>query len=87
MVFIPKCRKKSLHGKIRKFFGPVFRELVEQQRSQILEGHMALDHMHPLIHVKPIYPAVEEIGSIMHSISRFITKRLKLKVNDPLSFL
>jgi hypothetical protein len=43
--------------------------------------------MHPLIHVKPIYPAVEEIGSIMHSISRFITKRLKLKVNDPLSFL
>ena len=30
VMFIPKGRKKELYGKIRKFLGPVFRELARQ---------------------------------------------------------
>jgi len=35
VVFIPKCWKKELYGKIRKFLGPVFHEVARQKRSQI----------------------------------------------------
>ena len=37
VVFIPKGRKKSLYGKIRKFLGPVFHELAGQSAQKLLE--------------------------------------------------
>ncbi|MBF5059549.1 hypothetical protein NEPTK9_001063 [Candidatus Neptunochlamydia vexilliferae] len=40
IVFIPKCRKKALYGKVRTFLGPVFHELASQRGSKIVEGHM-----------------------------------------------
>jgi putative transposase len=64
VVFIPKCRKKALYGKIRKFLGPVFHELAGQRRSQILEGHMVQDQVHMLIRIPPKYPVAEVIGYI-----------------------
>ena len=62
VVFVPKCRKKALYGKIRKFLGPVFHELASQRRSQILEGHMVQDHVHMLIRIPPKYSVAEVIG-------------------------
>jgi putative transposase len=62
VVFIPKCRKKALYGKIRKFLGSVFHELAGQRRSQILEGHMVQDHVHMLIRIPPKYSGAEVIG-------------------------
>lgn len=64
VVFIPKCRKKSLYGKIRKYLGPVFRELSRQRESEILEGHMVVDHVHMLIRIPPKYAVAEVIGYI-----------------------
>jgi putative transposase len=37
LVFVPKCRKKVLYGKIRTFLGPVFHELAGQRGSKILD--------------------------------------------------
>src|SRR5467141_2900328 len=51
VVFIPKGRKKALYGKIRKFLGPVLRELAGQRGSTIVEGHMVHDHVHMLIRI------------------------------------
>ena len=62
VVFVPKCRKKALYGKIRKFLDPVFHELASQRRSQILEGHMVQDHVHMLIRIPPKYSVAEVIG-------------------------
>jgi putative transposase len=62
VVFVPKCRKKALYGKIRKFLGPVFHELASQRRSQILEGHRVQDHVPMLIRIPPKYPVAEVIG-------------------------
>ena len=45
LVFIPKFRKKVLYGQIRKFLGPVFRELARQRDCEIIEGHMVQDHV------------------------------------------
>ncbi len=64
VVFIPKCRKKELYGKIRKFLGPVFHELASQRGSKIIEGHMVQDHVHMLISIPPKYSVSEVIGYI-----------------------
>jgi putative transposase len=64
IVFIPKFRKKDLYGKIRRFLGPVFRELSAQRGSTIVEGHMVQDHVHMLIKIPPKYSVAEVIGYI-----------------------
>lgn len=64
LVFIPKFRKKVLYGQIRKFLGPVFRELARQRDCEILEGHMVQDHVHMLITIPPKYSISEVVGYI-----------------------
>jgi hypothetical protein len=53
VVFIPKCRKKVLYGQIRRELGVVFRELARQRESEIVEGHLMIDHVHMLISIPP----------------------------------
>jgi putative transposase len=64
VVFIPKGRKKVLYGQIRKFLGPVFRELAQQRECTILEGHMVQDHVHMMIRIPPKYSVAEVVGYI-----------------------
>ncbi|MBN1909612.1 MAG: transposase [Pirellulales bacterium] len=35
IVFIPKCRRKVLYGKIRQSLGEVFHELAKQRESML----------------------------------------------------
>ena len=46
VVFIPKCRRKTLYGQLRQYLGEVFRRLAEQKGSQIEEGHLMPEHVH-----------------------------------------
>ncbi len=62
LVFVPKGRKRELYGKIRKFLGPVLRELAQQRGSTIVEGHMVADHVHMLIKIPPKYAVSEVVG-------------------------
>ncbi|WP_341748254.1 IS200/IS605 family transposase [Candidatus Tisiphia endosymbiont of Dascillus cervinus] len=64
IVFIPKCRKRELYGKVRKYLGNVFHELAFQRGSKIIEGHMVQDHVHMLIKIPPKYSVAEVIGYI-----------------------
>ena len=64
VVFVPKRRKKTLYGKVRKFLGAVLHELTSQRRSEILEGHMVQDHVHMLIRIPPKYSVAEVVGYI-----------------------
>jgi putative transposase len=64
VVFIPKGRKKVLYGNVRKFLGPVFRELALQRECKIIEGHMVQDHVHMMIRIPPKYSVAEVIGYI-----------------------
>ncbi|HVC59878.1 MAG TPA: transposase, partial [Acetobacteraceae bacterium] len=38
VVFIPKCRRKTLYVQLRRYLGEVFRKLAEQKESRIDEG-------------------------------------------------
>jgi REP element-mobilizing transposase RayT len=49
VVFIPKCRRKTLYAELRKHLGEVFRHLAQQKESRIEEGHLMSDHVHMLI--------------------------------------
>ena len=64
VVFIPKCRRKELYGKIRKFLGPVLHEKARQKGCKIEEGHMVQDHVHMLIKIPPNFLVAEIIGYI-----------------------
>jgi len=73
VVFIPKCRKKQLYGQVRKFLGPVFRELARQKECLIIEGRMMADHVHTLIEILPKYAASTVIGFIKFGEKRGTT--------------
>ena len=64
IVFIPKCRRKTLYLEPRGHLGEVFRRLAEQRESKILEGHLMLDHVHMLILVPPKYAVSQVVGFI-----------------------
>ena len=64
IVFIPKCRKKVLFGQIRRELGTVFRELARQKESEIIEGHLMVDHVHRLISIPPKYSVAQVMGFV-----------------------
>jgi len=64
IVFIPKCRRKVLYGKIRRSLGAVFHELAKQRECQILEGHLCPDHVHMMIRIPPKYSVSHVMGYI-----------------------
>ena len=64
IVFIPKCRRKVLYGKIRRSLGEVFHELAKQRECQILEGHLCPDHVHMMIRIPPKYAVSHVMGYI-----------------------
>lgn len=64
VVFIPKYRRKSLFGSLRKYLGEIFRELARQKESKIEEGHLMIDHVHMLIAIPPKYSVSQVIGFI-----------------------
>ncbi len=64
IVFIPKGRRKKLYQQWRQDLGAVFRQLAQQKESQILEGHLVVDHVHMLISIPPKYAVAQVIGYI-----------------------
>jgi len=64
VIFIPKCRRKTLYVELRRHLGEVFRNLAEQKESRIEEGHLLPDHVHMLIAIPPKYAVSQVIGFI-----------------------
>jgi putative transposase len=64
VVFIPKRRRKTLYGELKKHLGEVFHRLAQQKESQIPEGHMMADHVHMLISIPPKYAVSQVVGFI-----------------------
>ncbi len=64
VVFIPKCRRKTLYGELRPHLGDVFRKLALQKESRVEEGHLMLDHVHMMISIPPKYAVSQVVGFI-----------------------
>ena len=63
-MFIPKCRRKTLHGELRRHLGDVFHKLAQQKVSRIEEGHLMPDHVHMMISIPPKYAVSLVVGFI-----------------------
>lgn len=64
VVFIPKCRRKTLYGSLRKYLGEVFRDLAAQKECRVEEGHLMPDHVHMLLSIPPKYSVSQVVGFI-----------------------
>ncbi|MGD0819191.1 MAG: IS200/IS605 family transposase [Desulfomonilia bacterium] len=64
VVWIPKYRRKTLYGQLRKYLGEVMRKLAIQRESMVIEGHLKQDHIHMLISIPPKYSVSQVIGYI-----------------------
>ena len=64
VIFIPKCRRRTLYGQIRSHRGSVFRTLTEQKESRVEEGHLMPDHVHMMISIPPKYAVSHVVGFI-----------------------
>ena len=53
IVFAPKYRRKIFYESHRKAIMQIIRELCEWKKVEILEGEMAIDHVHLLVMVPP----------------------------------
>jgi putative transposase len=40
VIFIPKCRRRTIYVELRPHLGEVFRRLAQQEKSRIEEGHL-----------------------------------------------
>ena len=64
VVFIPKCRRRTLYGELRQNLGEVFRNLAKQKECTIVEGHIMPDHVHMLISIPPKHAVSQVVGFI-----------------------
>ena len=64
VIFIPKCRRKTLYQGLRPHLGELFRRLAEQRQSRVEEGHLMPDHVHMLLSVPPKYSVSNVMGFI-----------------------
>ena len=62
VVIVPKYRKKTLYGGLRKQVGEIIRELCRQKGVELLEGHLLSDHIHMCLSVPPKLSIAFAIG-------------------------
>ena len=74
VVFIPKRRKKTIFGPLRKYMGEIFRQLAEQKGCKVEEGHLMADHVHMCLSIPPKY-AVSNIAGFIKGKSAITIAR------------
>lgn len=79
VVFIPKYRRKTLFGAIRKELGELFHDLARQRECKIEKGHIMPDHVHMLISIPPKYSVSQVVGYIKGKSAIQIARRFMKK--------
>jgi putative transposase len=62
VIFIPKCRRKTLYQGLRPYLGEVLKRLAEQKQCRVEEGHLMSDHVHMLLSIPPKYAVSAVVG-------------------------
>ena len=82
IVFVPKYRKKSIYGVLRKDIGGVFRDLCRQSGVELVEGHAMGDHVHMLLMIPPKFSVAHTVGFLKgKSAIRIFRDYVKVKRN------
>ena len=80
VVFIPKYRRKSLYRELRSHLGEMFRELTRRRESEVVEGHLLVDHVHMLLSIPLKWSVSQVMGfikekSAIHIARTFVGRR------------
>ena len=62
VVFVPKYRRRSIYGSLRRQIGGMLRELCQQQGVEIVEGHAMPDHIHQCLSIPPKFSVANTVG-------------------------
>jgi putative transposase len=55
VVFVPKYRKQTIYGSLRRDIGGILRDLCRQQGVELIEGYAMRDHIYLLLMIPPKY--------------------------------
>ena len=64
VVIVPKYRRKSMFGTIRREVGEIFKELCRRFGIELVEGHVMADHVHMCLGIPPKYSVANTVGKL-----------------------
>lgn len=64
VVIVPKYRRKSMFGALRKEVGPILKELCRRYEVELVEGHVMPDHVHMLLSIPPKLSVANVVGKL-----------------------
>ena len=62
VVIVPKYRRKTMFGHVRKRIGKLLQQLCRQKEIGVLEGHVMPDHVHMLLSIPPKFSVAMVVG-------------------------
>ena len=80
LVWIPKYRKKILHGKIKAKVEECLRFCAEVNDWEIQEMNIQLNHVHLMIQIPPSIRVCDVAQALKGSSSRIVRKELPVEV-------
>lgn len=82
IVFVPKYRRKSIYGTLRKDIGGILRDLCRQQGVELVEGHAMQEHIPLLLMIPPKFSVSNTVGFLKgKSAIRIFRDYLQVKRN------
>ncbi len=82
IVFVPKYRRQSIYGTLRKDIGGILEGLCRQQGVELLEGHAMTDHIHMMLMIPPKFSVANTVGFLKgKSAIRIFRDYLQVKRN------
>ncbi len=64
VLFVPKYRKRTIFGTLRRGIGKILRELCIEREIELVEGHAMADHVHLLLSVPPKFSVANTVGYV-----------------------
>lgn len=61
---VPKYRRKTIYGKLKRELGEILRELCNRHELELVEGHIKSDHVHMCVEIPPKYAVSSVIGML-----------------------
>jgi putative transposase len=75
VVWIPKCRRKVIYGKLRMEIGRILRKLCEYKGVEIVEARACSDHIHMFLSIPPKYSVASILGYLKGKTSILVFER------------
>ncbi len=81
VVIVPKYRRKSMYGAIRREVEEIFKELCRRFGIELVEGHVMVDHVHMCLGIPPKYSVANTVGKLKDKAAIIIHQKYGRKRN------